>query len=116
MADFYEQKYAIKFFVKLGKSATDTYSDLKKAFGIDAMSERTCVRWHKDFKNGRESCELEGGPGDPVSALTEETINNGGTKKELKGRRFLTATAAIKTLESILKVMSKEGFEHVFKE
>ncbi|KAG8325930.1 hypothetical protein J6590_054953 [Homalodisca vitripennis] len=37
-------------------------------------------------------------------------------KKELKGRRFPTATAAIKTLEVILKVLSKEDFEHVFKE
>lgn len=78
MADFREQRYAIKFCVKLEKSATDTYSDLKKAYGIDAMSERTCFRWHKDFKDGRESCELEGGPGAPVSALTEETINTGG--------------------------------------
>ncbi|KAG8280004.1 hypothetical protein J6590_091725 [Homalodisca vitripennis] len=53
----------------------DGYSDLKKAFGIDAMSEGTCFRWHKNFKNGRETCELEGGPGDPVSAITEETTN-----------------------------------------
>ncbi|KAG8256721.1 hypothetical protein J6590_063034 [Homalodisca vitripennis] len=37
-------------------------------------------------------------------------------KKELKGWRFPTATAAIKTLEAILKVLSKEGFEHAFKE
>ncbi|KAG8264971.1 hypothetical protein J6590_105606, partial [Homalodisca vitripennis] len=36
-------------------------------------------------------------------------------KKELKVPRFPTATAAIKTLEAILKVLSKEGFEHVFK-
>ncbi|XP_046685374.1 histone-lysine N-methyltransferase SETMAR-like [Homalodisca vitripennis] len=35
-------------------------------------------------------------------------------KKELKGRRFPTATAAIKIVETILKVLSKEGFEHVF--
>lgn len=78
MADFREQRYAIKFLVKLGKSATDTYIDLKKAYGNDVMSERTCFRWHKDFKNGRESCELEGGPGAPVSALSEETINTCG--------------------------------------
>ncbi|KAG8303951.1 hypothetical protein J6590_105937, partial [Homalodisca vitripennis] len=37
-------------------------------------------------------------------------------KKEVNGRRFPAATAAIKTLEAILKVLSKEGFEHVFKE
>jgi len=201
MADFREQRYAIKFCVKLGKSSTDTYSDLKKAFGNDAMSERTCFRWHRDFKNGRESCELEGGPGAPVSALTEETINTAGVmihtdphltirrlailailkqlmkdhipkkrpdlvgrwklhhdnarphvantvlqflakkevetvphppyspdlapndfflypqaKMELKGRRFQTTIAAIKALEAILKVLAKEGFEHVFKE
>src|SRR5436190_4438061 len=37
-------------------------------------------------------------------------------KKELKGRRFPTTIAAIKALEAILKVLAKEGFEHVFEE
>ncbi|XP_046684715.1 histone-lysine N-methyltransferase SETMAR-like [Homalodisca vitripennis] len=32
-------------------------------------------------------------------------------KKEAKGRHFPSATAAIKTLESILRVLSKECFE-----
>ncbi len=41
MADFREQRYAIKYCVILEKSATDTYSNLKKAFEDDVMSERT---------------------------------------------------------------------------
>lgn len=41
------------------------------------MSVRTCYHWYKAFQNGWDSWELEGGPGAPVSALTEETINTG---------------------------------------
>lgn len=77
MSELREQRYAIKFCFKLGKSAKDTFSDLRRAFGDAVMSERTCYRWYKDFQNGRDSCELEGGPGASVSALTEETINTG---------------------------------------
>lgn len=30
-----------------------------------------------DFHNGQDSCDLEGGPGTPVSAPTKEKINTG---------------------------------------
>jgi len=41
------------------------------------MSKRTCFRWHNAFHNGRESCEVEGGLGAPITALTKEIINTG---------------------------------------
>lgn len=78
MSNLREQRYAIKFCVRLQKNATKTFKELTMAFGDTTMSKRTCFRWHRLFKNGRESCELEGGEGAPVTALTEETINTAG--------------------------------------
>lgn len=77
MADLREQRYAIKFCVRLKKTATETYHELKKAFGNDTMAQRTCYRWHKSFLSGRDSCELQGGDGAPVTALTDIIINTG---------------------------------------
>jgi len=62
----------------LQKNATETYSELQKALKDVTMSKGMCFRWHNASRNGRESCEVEGGPGTPVSALTEEIINTGG--------------------------------------
>lgn len=37
-------------------------------------------------------------------------------KKDLKGRRFASATAAVKPLEAILKTLSYQDFQKVFEE
>ncbi|EZA49234.1 hypothetical protein X777_12493 [Ooceraea biroi] len=65
-----EKRYAIKFCVKLGKSATETMEMLKKAYGSDSMSKTQIFRWHKTFKDGRESVEDE-----PRSGRPEENVN-----------------------------------------
>ncbi|KAJ8943192.1 hypothetical protein NQ318_000673 [Aromia moschata] len=49
-----EQRMAIKFCVKLEKSAAETIPMLKKAFGVDCLSDRQIFRWHKAFAEGRE--------------------------------------------------------------
>lgn len=61
----------------IGRQATATFIELHKEFGDAVMNERTCNCWYKDIQNGLDSCELDGGQGAPVSALTEETINTG---------------------------------------
>ena len=48
--DTLEERYAIKFRVKLGKNATETYGILQTAFRPSCIFE-----WHKTFKEGRES-------------------------------------------------------------
>ncbi|KAJ8944569.1 hypothetical protein NQ318_015737 [Aromia moschata] len=48
-----EQRMAIKFCVKLEKSAAETIQMLKKACGVDCLSDRQIYRWHKAFA-GRE--------------------------------------------------------------
>jgi len=52
MQEYIEQQYAIKFSVKLNKSATETFASLTETYG-DAILSRTMVfKWHKAFKEG----------------------------------------------------------------
>ena len=49
-----EERYAIKFFFKLGGNATETYGMLQTAFGASSMNRASVFEWHKRFKEGRE--------------------------------------------------------------
>ena len=50
-----EERYAIKFCFKLGKTATETYGKLQTAFRASCMNRASVFEWHKRFKEGRES-------------------------------------------------------------
>ncbi|EGI62895.1 FLJ37770-like protein, partial [Acromyrmex echinatior] len=65
-----EQRYAIRFCVRLGKNATETFQMLQEAFK-DCISRSQFGRWHKAFKEGRE--EVADGP--PTTARTDENVN-----------------------------------------
>jgi len=52
-----EQRYAIKFYVKLNKSATETFDCLTEAYGDTTLSRTMVFKWHKAFKEGRENVE-----------------------------------------------------------
>ena len=53
--DTLEERYAIKFWFKLGKKATETYGMLLTAFGASCMSRASVFEWYKRFKEARES-------------------------------------------------------------
>ena len=53
--DTLEERYAIKFYFKLGKNATETYGMLQSTFGISWMNRASVFEWHKRFKEGKES-------------------------------------------------------------
>ena len=53
--DTLEERYAIKFCFKLGKNATETYGMLQTAFGASYMNQASVFKWHKRFKEARES-------------------------------------------------------------
>ena len=53
--DTLEERYAIKFCLKLGKNTTETYGMLQTAFGVSFMNQVSVFGWHKRFKEGRES-------------------------------------------------------------
>ena len=50
-----EQRYAIKFCAKLGKSGSETLRLLRTAYGDAVLSSAQVFRWHKALKEGRES-------------------------------------------------------------
>ena len=70
-----EQRIAIKFCVKLGKSAVETFPMIKTAFGDDCLSERQVYRWHKVFLEGREEVGDEARAGRPSTSTTDENVS-----------------------------------------
>ena len=57
--DILEERYAIKFFFKLGKNATETYEMLQTAFRLSCMNRASVFEWHKRFKEGRGSMRAD---------------------------------------------------------
>lgn len=53
MSRSYEQRLAVDFCVRIGKSAEETYPMLKTAYGDDCFSEHQIIRWHKSFLHFR---------------------------------------------------------------
>ena len=73
--DILEERYAIKFCFKLGKSdATETYGMLKTAFGPSCMNQAAIFEWHKRFKEGRESVRDDEKCGRSKEVRTQELI------------------------------------------
>ena len=52
-----EQRYDIKFCVKLNKSATETFASLTEPYGDVTLTRIMVFKWHKVFKDGRENVE-----------------------------------------------------------
>ena len=52
-SDTLEERYAIKFCFKLGKTATKTYGMLQIAFGASCMNRASVFKWHKRFKESK---------------------------------------------------------------
>ena len=53
-----EERFAIKFSFKLGKNTTETYGMLQTAFRPSCMNRASVFKWHKRFKEGRESVRV----------------------------------------------------------
>ena len=68
-----EQRYAIKFCVKLGKSGSETQL-LKTAYGDAVLSSSPVLRWYKGFKDGREGVEDEQRAGCPSTSRSENNV------------------------------------------
>jgi transposase len=64
---------AIKFCVKLKKTATETSEMLQSAYSVDYLSRTSAFEWHKRFKEGRESLEDNEQKGHPSTSRTEES-------------------------------------------
>ena len=74
MQENIEQRYAIKFCVKLNKSATETFASLTEAYR-DATLLRTMVfKWHTAFKEGRENVEDDPLSGRAISSINDQNL------------------------------------------
>ena len=69
-----EQRYAIKFCVKLNNSATETFASLTQAYGDTTVSRTMGFKWHKAFKEGRENVEDDPRSGRPISSTNDENV------------------------------------------
>ena len=72
--DTLEERYAIKFCFKLGKSATKTYGMLQIGFRPSCMNRASVLEWHKRFKEGRESMRDDERYGRSKEVRTPELI------------------------------------------
>jgi hypothetical protein len=85
-----QQRYAIRFCVKLGQGATDAYENIQKAFGNDSISRTEVFRWHKNFVNWRETVEDEPRSGPPPLVSVRTSTNIGRVRAFICQDRRLT--------------------------
>ena len=52
-----EQRVNVKFYAKLGKSATETYDLLRKVYGDECLSRAQVFEWFKRFNPYRTNVE-----------------------------------------------------------
>jgi hypothetical protein len=71
----FEICYAIKFCVKLGQGATNTYDKIQKAFGNDSVSRAQVFLWRKDFVNGWKTVEDEPRSERPATVITSKNVD-----------------------------------------
>ena len=55
LEDTLEERYAIKFYFKLGKNTTETYGMLQTAFRPSCMNRASVFEWYKRVQEDRES-------------------------------------------------------------
>ncbi|GFU23921.1 protein GVQW3 [Trichonephila clavipes] len=74
MKCFLEQRYAIKFCVKLGKTGKENHDMIKKTFGDAAMGRSGVFKWHKLFLEGRERVEDDDPSRRPSTSKTYQNV------------------------------------------
>ena len=74
MQENIRQLYAIKFCVKLNKSATEMFASLTEAYGDATWSRSMVFKWHKAFKEGQENVEDDPRSGRPISSTYDQNV------------------------------------------
>ncbi|PNF28484.1 hypothetical protein B7P43_G15225 [Cryptotermes secundus] len=105
MADFREQRAAVKFCFLLGKSGTETLEMLKTAYKDDAMGKTQVFEWFSRFKNGEMSIDDKPRSGRPSTARTHENVEK--IREIIKEDRR-------RTIEEVLSSISKDEFRQCF--
>jgi len=70
-----EQRINIKFCVKFGKSASETWALLIVAYGEFAMKKSSVFEWHRLFKEGRENVQHDPRSGQPKTQRRDANVD-----------------------------------------
>jgi len=89
----------VKFCVKLGKSATETYDLLKKVYGDECLSRTQDFEWFKRFKEGREEIGDDQRPGHPSTSKTDANIEKVGEIVQQNSRLSIRADAVLNSTD-----------------
>ncbi|KOC62943.1 Putative uncharacterized protein FLJ37770, partial [Habropoda laboriosa] len=100
-----EQRYAVKFCVRLGKTATETYTMIKDAFGNNSMGRSSIFEWHKLFKEGREQVENDHRSGRPSTSRSDQNVRK--VKEILDTDRRLTIRLIAEELEVLERLRKR---------
>ena len=74
MADLKEQRFCIKFFFLLGKTAAENVTMLREAFKEETLSQASVYERFSRFKRGDMSLEDQPRSGCPSTCRTDENI------------------------------------------
>ena len=74
MQENIEKRNAIKFCVKLNKSATKTFASLTETYGDATLSRTVAFKWHKAFRECRENVEDDPRSGRPNSSTNDQNV------------------------------------------
>ena len=69
-----EQRINLKFFVRLGKTPTETFNSLQEVYKDATMSRTQIFEGHKGFREGRENVEDDPRNGRPTTSRTNENV------------------------------------------
>lgn len=102
-----EQRIVVKFHVKLGKTATETYNLLKEVYGNECLSRARVFEWFKRFQDGREDVQDDSRPGRPSTSKTDDNIEKIGNL--IRSDRRLSIRAIAETVridkESVRQIL-----------
>lgn len=97
----------MKFHVKLGKTATETYNLLKEVYGNECLSRARVLEWFKRFQDGREDVQDDSRPGRPSTSKTDDNIEKIGNL--IRSDRRLSIRAIAETVridkESVRQIL-----------
>ena len=74
MTERLEQRYCIKFCLKLGDSQVETIRKIHTVFGDDDMGITHIKEWYNRFKDGRTLVESEPRSGRPSTCRNDQVI------------------------------------------
>lgn len=107
--DNLEDRYAIKFCVKIGQNAAETFDMIKTVYGDTFMSRATVFRWHKMLQDGREEVRDEERFGRESDVRTPDLVDK--IDKFLDENRrvsLLTVTAQFRVGEATVHRVAPE--------